>query len=368
MMKTSFDTNMKDVKTNAHLNNLYFDTKSPAAFTGLLPLYREAKKKNPSLTLAAVREWLRENETYTLHKPVRYKFKRNRVIVNEIDDQWQADLVDVSSLSRFNKGYKFLLTCIDVFSKYAWVVPLRNKTSTSLVNAFQSILDTGRSPDKLQTDKGLEFLNAPFQQLLKKHEIEFFTTDSELKASVVERFNRSLKTRMWKYFTYKNTHVYVDILQDLVSAYNNSYHRSIGRPPVSVNLLNVGQVRRKLYGKTAPSVSFKFKIGDQVRISKSRRTFKKGYLPNWTEEIFTVSKLIPKSPPVYKIKDYNGEELEGVFYAEELQRVVKKDDVYKVEKVLAKKTVGGKVKVLVKWRGYPNTFNSWIWKADLENI
>ena len=125
-------------------------------------MYREPKKKNPSLTLAAVREWLRENETYTLHKPVRYKFKRNRVIVNEIDDQWQADLVDVSSLSRFNKGYKFLLTCIDVFSKYAWVVPLRNKTSTSLVNAFQSILDTGRSPDKLQTDKGLEFLNAPF--------------------------------------------------------------------------------------------------------------------------------------------------------------------------------------------------------------
>ena len=131
---------------------------------------------------------------------------------------------------------------------------------------------------------------------------------------------------MWKYFTYKNTHVYVDVLQDLVSAYNNSYHRSIGRPPVSVNLLNVGQVRRKLYGKTAPSVSFKFKIGDQVRISKSRRTFKKGYLPNWTEEIFTVSKLIPNHFPVYKIKDYHGGELKGMFYNEELQKV-KSDDV-----------------------------------------
>ena len=141
------------------------------------------------MTLASVREWLRENETYTLHKPVRYKFKRNRVIVNEIDDQWQADLVDISSLSRFNKGYKFLLTCIDVFSKYAWVVPLRNKTSSSLVNAFQSLLDLGRSPVKLQTDQGLEFLNSPFLHLLKKPNLQFFTTNSELKASVINRFN-----------------------------------------------------------------------------------------------------------------------------------------------------------------------------------
>ena len=200
------NTDMKSAKTKTLPKELYFDSKSPVAFTGLVPLYREAKKTIPSLTLAGVREWLRENETYTLHKPVRYNFKRNRVYVNGIDDQWQADLVDVSSLSRFNKGNKFLLTCIDVFSKYAWVIPLRNKTSASLVDAFQSILDTGRSPDKLQTDKGTEFLNAPFQHLLEKHEIKFFTTNSELKASVIERFNRTLKTRMWKYFTANRGH------------------------------------------------------------------------------------------------------------------------------------------------------------------
>ena len=188
------------------LSDYYFNTKSPVAFTSPLALYREAKKRYPSLIFHQVKTWLQSKDTYILHKPVRYNFPRNRVIVTGIDDQWQADLVDVSSLAHFNKGYKFLLTCIDVFSKFAWVVPLKSKTGESLVNGFQSILDFGRSPEKLQTDKGTEFLNRNFQSLLKESSIHFFTTNSELKESVVERFNRTLKTRMWKHFTAKNTH------------------------------------------------------------------------------------------------------------------------------------------------------------------
>ena len=212
--------------------------------------------------------------------------------------------MDVGSLARFNKGYKVLLTCIDVFSKFAWVIPLRNKLGETLVNGFQSILYLGRSPEKLQTDKETEFLNRNFQSLLKENSIHFFSTNSELKASVVECLNRTLKTGMWKYFTAKNNHVYIDILQDIIHGYNNSYHRSIGRAPVLVSLLNVGQVRRKLYGKswTKPRRNFKFKLGDQVRISKSWHTFKKVYLPSWTQEIFTVTKIIPRVLPVYQWK------------------------------------------------------------------
>ena len=95
------------------------------------------------------------------------------------------------------------MTCIDVFSNFAWVVPLKNKVGEYLVNDFQSILDLGRSPERLQTDKGTEFLHGNFQRLLKENSINFFTTSSELKASVVERFNRTLKTGMWKCFTAK---------------------------------------------------------------------------------------------------------------------------------------------------------------------
>ena len=175
----------------------------------------------------------------------------------------------------------FYLPALMYFLNLLCFVPLKNKTGESLVNGFQIILDTGRSPEILQTDKRTEFLNRNFQSLLKEKNIHFFTTNSELKASVVERFNRTLKTCMWKYFTAKNTHVYIDILQDIIQGYNNSYHQGIGRTPSSVSLLNVGQVRRKLYGNswTKPKRELKFKLGDQVRISKSCRTFKKGYLP-----------------------------------------------------------------------------------------
>ena len=264
------------------LSDYYFNTKSTVAFTSPLALYREAKKRYPSLTFRQVETWLLSKDTYALHKPIWYNFPRNRVIVTGIDDKWQADLVDISSLARFNKGYKFLLTCIHVFSKFAWVVPLKNKSGESLVKGFQIILDAGRCPEKIQTAKGTEFLNRNFQSFLKDKNVHFFTTNSELKASVVERFNRTLKTRMWKYFTAKNTRVYIGILQDIVHGNNKSYHRSIGPAPASVSLLSVGQVRRKLYGNswTKPRRELKFNLGDQVRISKSCRTFMKLYLPS----------------------------------------------------------------------------------------
>ena len=278
--------------------------------------------------------------------------------------------MDISSLAHFNKGYKFLLTCIDVFSKFAWVVPLKNKSGEPLVNGFQSILDLGRSPKKLQTDKGTEFLNHNFQSLLKENSIHFFTASSELKASVIECFNRTLKTHIWKYFMAKNNRVYIDILQDIVHGYNNSYHRSIGRAPASVSLLNVGQVRRKLYSKSWTKLGrkFKFKSGNQVRISKSRHTFKKGNLPSWSQEIFTVTKIISKVPLVYQLRGYADDEIEGVFYAEELQKVHKSDDIYKIEKILAEKEENGKVKVLVKWLGYDKKFNSWLPKSELRKL
>ena len=188
--------NTPNKNSSGFLSDYYFNTKSLIAFTSPLVLYQEAKKRYPSVTFHQVKTWLQSKHTYTLHKPVQYNFPRNRVIVTEIDDQWQADLVDISSWARFNKGYKFLLTCVDLFSKFAWVVPLKNEYRESLVNGFQIILDTGRSPKKLQTDKGTEFLNRNFQSFLKEKNIHFFTTNSELKASVVERSNRTLKTRM----------------------------------------------------------------------------------------------------------------------------------------------------------------------------
>ena len=346
------------------LKNVYYTPKHASSYGGINAIKRVVPKKYKK----QVQPWLSQQDTYTLHKPVRYKFRRRRIIVGGIDHQWQADLVDVSRLSKFNKGIKFLLTCIDVLSKYAWVVPLKNKTGQSLVDAFRRIFKSGRRPLTLQTDKGTEFTNRVFQKFLRENHVGFFTSENEdIKASIAERFNRTLKTKMWKYFTKHDTLVYHDVLEDLVRSYNHSYHRSIKTQPAMVDQTNQEEIWQNLYGSsTMSSDPPKFKVGDHVRISKAKRTFKKGYLPNWTREIFTVVKCHPGNPPVYVLQDYQGEVLQGTFYAQELQKVViTADKLYKIESIVDERKRGKQIQYMVKWEGYPASFNSWINKSEL---
>ena len=170
---------------------MYYDTNHSSGFGGVDAVYRAVQKEGVDISRKQIVRWLRQQPPYTLHKPIRRRFKRNRVIVGGIDHQWQADLVDVSSLARYNWNIRFLLTCIDIFSKFSWVVPLKDKTGASLIKAFERILRDGRKPRVLQTDKGSEFVNRKFQSFLSKHNIEFFTTQNETKASVIERYNRT---------------------------------------------------------------------------------------------------------------------------------------------------------------------------------
>ena len=163
---------------------------------------------------------------------------------------------------------------------------------------------------------------------------------------------------------------YIEVLQDLVDSYNRSKHRSIQKKPINVTQNNEREVWHTLYGEREKEepVKYKFEVGDQVRISKMKRTFEKGYLPNFSKEIFTVSQQIPRQPPVYKLKDYDQEELSGTFYNEELQKVIKEDDVYEVEKILKKRGKGKNKEMYVKWLGYPTKFNSWIPASEVKDI
>ena len=133
---------------------------------------------------------------------------------SEIDEQWQMDLADMQSMQKFNNGYRYLLVCIDVFSKYAWVIPLKNKTGPSLVDALKKILSSGRKPQKIFTDQGTEFLNRHVQAFMNEENIHLYTTYNETKASIVERLIRTLKIGMWRYFTAKKTMRYVDLVPD----------------------------------------------------------------------------------------------------------------------------------------------------------
>ncbi|XP_038045902.1 uncharacterized protein LOC119720335 [Patiria miniata] len=167
---------------------------------------------------------------------------------------------------------------------------------------------------------------------------------------------------MYKYFTASNTHTYLETLPKLMSAYNRAYHRSIGTSPASVNSENAEEIWRNLYsvdGHAVKPITFRFNVEDTVRISMTTRPFRKGYLPGWTTELFTVSARIPRHPPVYRLKDYNGDEVDGTFYQHELQRVVQLSDLYQVEKVLRTRTHRRKREYFVKWLGYQDKFNSW---------
>ena len=361
---------VKQKKIDKLLRNIYYDPEHSGSFDGINAVKRVVGKQ---ASTSDIENWLQSQDTYTLHKPVRHHFKRRRIIVSDIDDQWEADLVDLSGIAKYNSNFRYLLTVIDTLSKFAWVIPLKTKTGKELVDAFTEILSkSGRKPLNLRTDKGSEFLNKIFQTFLKKENINFFTSNNEVKAAVVERFNRTLKTKMWKYFTEKNSLSYLPVLKKLVQSYNNTWHRSIKRKPSSVNEFNAAEVWHTLYAREQPldkNIKFRYHVGDKVRISKTKMVFEKGYLPNWTTEIFTVQKQLKTSPPSYVLVDEDNEQIKGTFYEFELQKVkVTSDKLYKIERIIAEKGRGKNKKYLVKWEGYPTKFNSWISHSQVKHL
>ena len=255
---------------------------------------------------------------------------------------------------------------IDVFSKYGWIVPLKDKKTESVSLAFDEIFKKSkRKPEKLWTDEGSEFISKHFKDFLKRHNIMMYHTQNEEKSSVVERWNRTMKNKMWKMFSANNNTVYWDKLDKLVDDYNNRKHSSIKMSPTEASKKgNEKQVFINLYkdeiflkpGKP------KFSIGDKVRLSKyKRRVFDKGYTPNWTEELFVIDKVNLTKPVTYNVIDLLGEKVEGSFYEKELQEA--KQQTFRIEKVV--KYDKKKKKALVKWKGYSDKFNSWVNFKDL---
>ena len=175
---------------------------------------------------------------------------------------------------------------IDVFSKYGWSIPLKTKAGLEITRVFQNVWRTQPSPQKLWTDKGKEFYNRPMKELLQKYNVQLYSTENEEKSSVVERWNRTIKRTMWKYFTANNTMNYITVLPEIIEKYNNTYHRSIKcTPTVAREPSSYQHVFKALYGKVQPHSTPKYKVGDRVRIVKKRKTFEKGYTPSWTEKL-----------------------------------------------------------------------------------
>ena len=286
-------------------------------------------------------------------------------MVSGIDKIWAADLADMTAFKDYNDGYTFLLLVIDTFSKYGWIIPLKNKKGETMVKAFKTIFEEGRTPGKLWTDKGTEFYNKNMNDLRKLYDIELYSTENEEKSSIAERWIRTMKEKMFKYFTDYNTNKYIDVLPDLVEDYNNTVHSSTKLTPIEASKeKNELKVWRNLYPdryKTS-RLNPKFSVGDEVRITKKKKVFEKGYTTRWTEEIFTIKEIRETNPITYKLEDLQGEEIKGTFYEPELQKT--EQQIYRIEKVIKKE----KGKSFVKWKGYSDKFNSWVDNKDLIDL
>lgn len=355
---------LTDNKVDKILKNIYYNLKNPNAYTSQANVYRIVKKSHPQIKKVQVTRWFRKQLSPTLHKPVRYRFSRNKTIVMNIDDQYKADLCDMSNIAKDNDMYKYLLTVINLFSRRAWAIPLKSKHGKSVAEALDSIFR--ESPCKrFQTDKGTEFYNVHVQKVLDKYKVVRWGSENEdVKCALVERFNRTLKTRMFKYFTAQNTRRYIDVLPDLVHGYNHTVHRSIKMAPANVTKKDQLRLRQILYSKKVVRKRYKYSVGDLVRIGKARVVFRKGYLPSWTDEIFTIVSRDKKPQSVYTIKDYRGELIKGKFYEHELQQV-ENPEAFRVEKVIRTRIRGGKKEYLVKWFNFDQSSNSWVKQKDL---
>jgi hypothetical protein len=342
---------------------IYHDPNVVGSLGGVANLARALADKKRKKT----REWLSGQDAYTLHRQARKTFPRRPTIVSGPGVQLQADLMDVSSHAERNDGVKFLLTVVDVFSRLAWAVPLRDKSGREVSDALRQTF-AGSGYKKLQTDKGTEFRNARVREFLREEGTRWFSSENEvIKASLVERFNRTLRRKIHAYLTRFREGRYIDRLSEMVDAYNRTPHSALdGLAPVDVNSTNAADLFVSMYepvsslAREAPKLS----SGDHVRTTKHRGAFERGYTEQWTREIFVVDEVRSyESPVVYTLKDLAGEPVIGTYYERELQRV-KAPETFIVERVLRSRGRGARRERLVKWLGYPDSFNSWVPDSD----
>ena len=384
-------------KIESLMNKTYYNVAKPGSLGGVDPLLLHVqqlirKAENVGSSQAKQRRvvegWLATQDPYTLHRSQRYRFERNKMISKGIDDIWQSDLCDMQPLAKENDGARYLLIVIDTFSRYVWVRTLKNKTGLEVTSAFESILNNskGRKPIKLCTDMGKEYLNSHFQKLLDSHGIHHYAMASDTKAAIVERFNRTLKERMWRYFTHIHPAPkrYIDVLQNLVESYNHSKHRIIGMSPAEVNKSNEAQLWNRQFAADAVNRELKkkgkFQVGDRVRVGEKKNPFEKGYWGNWSREIFTIKEINRLHRfPMYYLVDDRGETIKGGFYQQQLQKVLERDNdfngrdanhkSYEIEKVIGRaRKINGILHRYVQWKGFPKSHNQWIPASDITNI
>ena len=351
------------------LKKLYTDPKFSGSFSGKQRFLKALKSQDRRIKKSDVEKTLRSIDSYGLHRPLKRPKLFRRIYTKAIKYLFQIDLIDMSKYENENDGYRWFITVIDTFSKKAWAFRLKRKSGKEMTRVMEPFLERER-PIKVEFDQGKEFYNKPFLKLLKRLNIKYYSVYSDYKCAIVERFNRTLKTRMFRSFTANGNRRWVDNLQSLVDGYNDSKHSSTGFKPNEVNKRNEHLVRRILFPKikkkkihTKPV----FKVGDTVRIARKKSAFQKGYEQTFSYEVFQISEIKDTYPVTYGLKDYKNEIIKGSFYKGELEPVDKSDDIWPINKIIKSRKYRGETQFLVNFLGYPETLTQWIPQSQLFN-
>ena len=330
---------------------------------GVEKLYRAVRKDGKFvLGRSKIRNWLLKQEDYAVHQETRSKFKRRRVVAPFVDYQWDLDTANMVFYKKENAGYAYFVLAIAILSRFVWTVPLRSTTGQEMVEALRQMFATGRKLSHIRSDQGTEFLNKNVKTFLKKENVTFFVTHKVVKASYAERAIKTIKSRLVRYMTHKQTRRWIDVLSQITESYNKTYHRSIKKTPMNVKPKDSVDVWKLQYESTskldnsrmpAPIKSvgkkykirgkaiYKYKVGDLVRVSFIRKAFQREYDELWSRQLFVVNgRFVSDGIPQYRLKDYAGEVVSGTFYQNQLKKAYEQAS-YFIEKVIRTRTGAG---------------------------
>lgn len=329
------------------LHDEYYDLKNPAGYGGAKGIFPK--------------KWLATQPTYTLHKPVKRRFPTRKYRTSGIDHVWQMDLMEMIPYASINKGNRYILTCIDLFSRFARAIATKSKEGKEVASAVLTLF-ADKSPTHVQTDRGKEFYNKHVQEVFTKHKVKHYTVNSQFKAALVERFNRTLREKLNRYFTHTGKKTWIHVLDDIVDTYNKTPHGGIEKQrPIDITLKTEAQLWTNQQQKQVHVRKSPHKLLEHVRISRiADGPFRKNFDQNWSEEVFRIIGTDTTANPImYVVEDIENVVIEGRFYHEELQ-VVAKPEVYRIEKIIKTRGTGKYKQWYVKWYGYDSKHNSWI--------
>ena len=280
---------------------------------------------------AKIKEFLQAYDLHSKNKRiVKRRFPRRRVIARFPFDVWMGDLIEFPGLKFYNKHFKYALLVIDVFTKVIYIEPMKRKLGADCAEAFEKILSKTKSPPvMLITDRGKEFYNSHFNNVMFNNGINHFSTPTptKFKASVAERAIRTIKTKIDRYMQHTKSKNWVDVIRDFVDGYNNTPHSAHKLKPLDVSQDNKNLVYKRLYPKEKTAVECKLKVGDRVRTLRSKREYEKGYTQNWSDQVYQIVKVLQKhSVCWYKLSDASGTVLNQIFYYYQLNLVSRNAD------------------------------------------